>query len=102
MVMVILTRVNVGGVNNFAAGPLHGFTILFSLKQLYLEQVPSTKNGITRNVPLIPKHPFLFAFKNITCPLIMVKNDMATRIYSKNSFSSRKMLSIFSTALTVV
>ena len=28
-VMVILTRVNVGGVNNFAAGPLYGFTILF-------------------------------------------------------------------------
>ena len=27
--MVILTRVNVGGVNNFAAGPLYGFTILF-------------------------------------------------------------------------
>ena len=29
MVMVILTGVNVGGVNNFAAGPLYGFTILF-------------------------------------------------------------------------
>ena len=29
--MVILTRVNVGGVNNFVAGPLYGFTIvLFS------------------------------------------------------------------------
>ena len=27
--MVILTRVNVGGVNNFAAGPLYGVTILF-------------------------------------------------------------------------
>ena len=28
VVMVILTTVNVGGVNNFAAGPLYGFTIL--------------------------------------------------------------------------
>ena len=29
-VMFILTRFNVDGVNNFAAGPLDGFTILFS------------------------------------------------------------------------
>ena len=28
-VMVILTRVNVDGVNNFAVGPLDGFTNLF-------------------------------------------------------------------------
>ena len=28
-VIVILTRVNVGGVNNFAVGPLDGFTNLF-------------------------------------------------------------------------
>ena len=28
MLMVFLTRVNVGGVNDFAAGPLYGFTIL--------------------------------------------------------------------------
>ena len=27
-VMAILTRVHVGGVNNFAAVPLYGFTIL--------------------------------------------------------------------------
>ena len=27
MLMVFLTRVNVGGVNDFAAGPLYGFTI---------------------------------------------------------------------------
>ena len=29
-VILILTRDNVGGVNDFAAGPLYGFTILFS------------------------------------------------------------------------
>ena len=28
--MVILIRVNVSGVNNFAAGPLYGVTIFFS------------------------------------------------------------------------
>ena len=31
IIMVILTRVNVGGVNNFAAGPLYGFTILLRI-----------------------------------------------------------------------
>ena len=30
-VMVILTRVNVGGVNKFAVGLLDGFTILFKI-----------------------------------------------------------------------
>ena len=33
LVMVILTRVYVGGVNNFAAGPLYGFTILLFYKE---------------------------------------------------------------------
>ena len=44
LVMVILTRVNVGGANNFAAGPLYGFTILFvSLFRIILQNSQSTQ-----------------------------------------------------------
>ena len=39
--MVTLTRFNVGGVINFAAGPLYGVTILFD-QGVFL---PSTYNG---------------------------------------------------------
>ena len=43
--MVILTRFNVGGVNNFAAGPLYGFTILFTLHQKFADVDPSLMFG---------------------------------------------------------
>ena len=42
--MVILNRVNVGGVNNFAAGPLYGFTILLRLPS----EVPPNENNSYR------------------------------------------------------
>ena len=36
--MVILTRVNVGGVNSFAAVPLYGFTLLFHF-QVFMRRI---------------------------------------------------------------
>ena len=87
--MVILTRVNVGGVNNFVAGPLYGLTLLgnqvassgHSIPKEFQFTIPVLGNRATSNSVI----PFALFLQNSSCVVVADQSSESSPLFFQNS-----------------